>query len=145
MSVLSGQIRGLSLAIIKNNGRILVSPGYDEVKDSNFYRLLGGGIEYGESSIDALHREFQEELDIKLTNCKLLTVSENIFTFNGKPYHEICFIYEAEFEDPSLYEIDEFKILDAVNDDGKDGKVIWLELDDSKEQNIFPDGVNEVL
>lgn len=145
MGALSGQIRGLSLAIIKNNGRILVSPGYDEVKDSNFYRLLGGGIEYGESSLDALHREFQEELDIKLTNCKLLTVSENIFTFNGKPYHEICFIYEAEFEDPALYEIEEFRILDAVNDDGKEGKVIWLDITDSKDKNIFPDGVKEVL
>ena len=144
MGALSGQIRGLAIAIIRKNGKILVSPGYDAVKDSNFYRLLGGGIDYSESSIDALHREFKEELDVEITNCKLLTVSENIFTFNGKPYHEICFIYEAEFADPSLYEKEEFKILDCV-DEGDDGKVIWLEVDDSKEQNIFPDGVSELL
>lgn len=144
MSVLSGQIRGLALAIIKKNDHILVSPGYDGIKDSNFFRLLGGGINYGESSLNALHREFKEELDIELTNCKLLTVSENIFTFNGKPYHEICFIYEAEFKDPSFYEIEEFRILDCVDKDD-DGKVIWLKLDDSIEHNIFPNGVKELL
>jgi 8-oxo-dGTP pyrophosphatase MutT (NUDIX family) len=144
MGALSGQIRGLALAIIRKNGKILVSPGYDAVKNSNFYRLLGGGIDYGESSIDALHREFKEELDVEITNCKLLTVRENIFTFNGKPYHEICFIYEAEFTDPTLYKKEEFKILDCV-DKGDDGKVIWLKVDASKEQNIFPAGVKDFI
>lgn len=141
MGILEGRIRVLALAIIKNKKRILVSPGYDEAKKLVFYRLLGGGIDYGESSIDALHREFKEELDIEIINCKLLTVKENIFTYNGKPYHEISFIYEAGFKDSSLYEKEEFKILDSVDE----GKVIWLEIDDSKEQNIFPDGVKNVL
>jgi len=145
MGVLSGQIRNLTLGIIRNNGRILVSPGYDKVKDSSFYRLLGGGIDFGETAIDALHREFREELDVEITNCKLLTVRENIFTFDGKPYHEICFIYEAEFVDQALYKKEEFKILDAINDDGNDGKVIWLDISDLKDKNIFPDGVTDFL
>lgn len=145
MGVLSGKIRNIALGIIRNNSRILVSPGYDKVKDSSFYRLLGGGVDFGENAIDALRREFKEELDVEITNCKLLTVSENIFTFNGEPYHEICFIYEANFADPALYEKEEFRILDAVNDDGNDGKVIWLDTSDLKDKNIFPDGVKELL
>lgn len=144
MGALSGQIRAISVAIIKNKGRILVSPGYDKVKDLSFYRLLGGGIDYGEKAIDALRREFKEELNVELTNCKLLNVKENIFTYNGQPYHEICFIYEAEFADPSLYEQEEFKILDCVDEDD-DGKVIWLDMADSKDKNIFPDGVADFI
>lgn len=145
MGALKGQIRPIAIAIIKNKGRILVSPGYDEVKKLSFYRLLGGGIDFGESVAGALSREFKEELDAELTNCRLIKVSENIFDFNGEPYHEICFIHEAEFADPALYEKEEFRILDAIDDDGNDGKVIWLDISDLKDKNIFPEGVKELI
>lgn len=143
MGVINNQIRGLSVAIIKNNGRILVSPGYDKVKNQEFYRLLGGGIDFGESSLDALYREMKEELDAHLSDCKLLAAIENIFTFNGQPGHELCFVYEAEFGDKSLYEFEEFKILDSDDE----GKVIWLDINEAKEGNykIFPEGVINYL
>lgn len=141
MGALKGQIRPIVIAVIKNKGRILVSPGYDKIKKLSFYRLLGGGIDFGESAIDALNREFKEELDAEIINCKLLNVRENIFIYNGDPYHEICFIYEADFTDPSLYEKEEFKILDSQ----EDGTVIWLDISDLKDKNIFPDGVADLL
>ena len=141
MGALKGQIRPIAIAIIRNEGRVLVSPGYDEVKDQHFYRLLGGGIDFGETAIDALHREFKEELEAEIINCKLLNVRENIFIYNGEPYHEVCFIYEADFKDVSLYEKEELKILDSVDD----GKVVWLEIANSKDKNIFPEGVHELL
>jgi len=141
MGRLKGQIRPIAIAIIKNKGRILVSPGYDQVKDQRFYRLLGGGIDFGETAIAALKREFKEELDAEIINCSLLRTSENIFTFDGEPYHEICFIYEADFKDPSFYEQEEFKILDSQSN----SRAIWLEIADSKDKNIFPEGVHELL
>ncbi|NCQ13086.1 NUDIX hydrolase [Candidatus Falkowbacteria bacterium CG10_big_fil_rev_8_21_14_0_10_37_18] len=141
MGLLKGQIRVIAVAIIRNKGRILVAPGYDEVKDSQFYRLLGSGVDYGESSIDALSREFKEELDAEIINERLLKVIENIFTFNGEPGHEICFIYEADFKDPSLYDKKEFKILDST----VEGTVVWLEINEMKDKNIFPEGVKNLL
>ena len=135
----SEAIRLVALAIIKNDkNQILVSPGYDSVKKENFYRLLGGGIEFGETSLEALNREFKEELDVKLTNCHLLSVVENIFSFNGLPGHEIDFIYEADFLDVSNYQIEEFDILDSK----KDGKVIWLDLKDLENTIIYPNIYN---
>jgi len=128
--------RPLALAIIKNDkNQILVSPGYDTIKQESFYRLLGGGIEYGETSLEALNREFKEELDVELKNCRLLSVVENIFSFNGLPGHEIDFIYEADFLDSSNYQKEEFDILDSK----KDGKVIWLDLKDLGDKIIYPD------
>lgn len=141
MGALKGQIRSLAVAIIRKNGLVLVSPGYDKIKDQHFYRLIGGGVDFGESSIDALHREFKEELDAEIANCRLLNVIENIFIYNSEPYHEICFIYEADFKDPSFYDKKEFKILDSTDD----GEAVWLNINDSKDKNIFPDGVKKLL
>jgi len=141
MGALREQIRGLSVAIIKNKNRILVSPGYDKSKDEHFFRLIGGGIEFGETSLEALHREIKEELEAEIINCKLLTVIENIFTYNDEPYHEICFIYSTEFKNSSLYNQEEFKILDSPDD----GKVIWLDIDEAKNNNVYPEGVKDLL
>jgi ADP-ribose pyrophosphatase YjhB (NUDIX family) len=141
MGALKGQIRPIAIAIIKNKGRVLVSPGYDNVKNQDFYRLLGGGIDFGETAIDALRREFKEELDAEITNCRLITVSENIFNFNGEPYHEICFIYEADFKDPAMYLRDDLKILDSSDGD----KVVWLDIESNKDKNIFPEGIKNFI
>lgn len=135
MAYNSEVVRPMSLAIIKkNNSQILVSPGYDEVKKESFFRLLGGGIEFGETSLAALHREFKEELDVELTDCKLLGVVENIFSFNHLTGHEIIFVYEASFLDPSIYEKTEFFIQDS-KDEGKAG---WLDLKDFPDSIIYP-------
>ena len=136
MGLNSEAIRGMALAIIKNDqGHILVSPGHDKIKNENFYRLLGGGIDFGETSEAALKREFREELDAELTNCKLLGVAENIFTYDGLTGHEICFIYSADFVDKKMYEQSEFKIIDSKDE----GKVIWLDLNKKGSDPIYPD------
>ena len=136
MPLNSEAIRAMALGIIKNDkNQILVSPGYDKIKNEHFYRLLGGGVDFGETSEVALKREFMEELNIELTNCKLLDVVENIFTFDGLTGHEICFIYLADFVDKKMYEQSEFKIIDSEDE----GRVIWLDLSQKGDDPIYPD------
>ncbi len=67
------QIRALGLGLIRDGDRILVAEGYDSVKQRFFYRCLGGGVEFGEASLDALKQEFQAELG----TIRYLGVSEN--------------------------------------------------------------------
>lgn len=132
----SERIRPMALAIIKNEkNQILVSPGYDAALKKKFYRLLGGGIEFGETSLVALRREFKEELGVELTNCKLLDITENIFSFNDLPGHELDFIYQADFADPSNYQKASFNILDSHDQ----GQAIWLDLTDLENTIIYPD------
>jgi ADP-ribose pyrophosphatase YjhB (NUDIX family) len=136
MGLNSEGIRAMALAIIKNDkGEVLVSPGLDKIKNEHFYRLLGGGVDFGETSEAALKREFQEELNAELTNCQLLGVVENIFTYDGLTGHEICFIYSADFVDAKMYEQSEFKIIDSQDE----GKVIWLDLNKKGDDLIYPD------
>ena len=78
------EIRPIVLGLAIKNNKILVSEGYDKVKDETFYRCLGGGIEFLEKSEEALKREFMEEININITVKDFLGISENIFTFQGK-------------------------------------------------------------
>jgi 8-oxo-dGTP pyrophosphatase MutT (NUDIX family) len=120
----SGEIRVLALGLIRDGDRIFMSEGYDPVKQNTFYRALGGGVDFGETSLDALQREFQEEIQAELTNIRYLGCIENLFTFNGKPGHEIIQLYQCDFVDPKLYQIE--RTIFAEGDRQK--AALWVEI-----------------
>src|SRR3989337_2590786 len=98
------RIRPLALCLFRrDDGAILVAPGYDDVKRQRFYRPLGGGIEFGERAEDAARRELREELGDELEGLRLIGVFENLFTYQGQPGHELIWLYEARITDPSYY------------------------------------------
>src|SRR5512141_3072532 len=92
---MQNKIRALAICVFRNNNRILVFKGYDPTKDQTFYRPLGGGIEFGETSEETVHREIKEELGEEVTDLKYLGTLENIFVFNAKPGHEIVQVYDG--------------------------------------------------
>lgn len=93
------QIRPLAVAVIKKNNKVLVIKGYDEKKKEVFYRLIGGGIEFGERGEETVKREFMEEFGFEPVNIRYLKTVENIFIFNGHKGHEIVLVYEAKLPD----------------------------------------------
>lgn len=101
-----GEIRVLALGIIQDGDRIFISQGYDPVKQKTFYRAMGGGVDFGETSLEALKREFQEEIQAELTNIKYLGCQENLFVFNGKQGHEILQIFKCDFVDQKFYQLE---------------------------------------
>lgn len=52
------RIRHLSICIFHHGAKILVNPFHDPVKQQLLFRPLGGGVEFGKRSIDAIVREF---------------------------------------------------------------------------------------
>ncbi|MBF2097477.1 MAG: NUDIX hydrolase [Gloeomargaritaceae cyanobacterium C42_A2020_066] len=96
-------IRVLALGLIQDGDRLFLSEGYDPVKQRTFYRALGGGVDFGETSHEALEREFREEIQADLTDIQYLGCLENLFTFNGRPGHEIIQLYRCRFADPDFY------------------------------------------
>ena len=132
----SDSIRPIALGIAKKDNKILVGIGYDKVKKQTFYRALGGGIEFGETSKDAIKREFQEEILADITVNDLLGVTENIFTYQGKKGHEIVFIYSIEIPE------DTYKDEYEIDDEADEYNAVWVNIDDFKsgKKIIYPEG-----
>ncbi|EKU55253.1 NUDIX domain protein [Acinetobacter sp. WC-323] len=96
-------IKTKALCIFRYQDKVLLSQGYDPSKDEIYFRPIGGGIEFGETSTQAIAREVFEEIQQQIRKSRLLGVLENLFTFDGQQGHEIVFVYEAEFIDPHIY------------------------------------------
>lgn len=119
-----GEIRVLALGIIRDGDRIFISQGYDPVKQQTFYRAMGGGVDFGETSFEALQREFQEEIQADLTNIRYLGCLENLFTFNGKQGHEILQVYQCDFANNKFYQLESL-----VFAEGKRQKTaLWVDI-----------------
>ena len=97
------RIRALALCVFHHNGKILVNEFRDPVSQQTCYRPIGGGIEFGETSAEAIVREVQEESGLSMTDVRLLGTLESFFVYNGKPGHEIVQVYDATFVDRGVY------------------------------------------
>jgi ADP-ribose pyrophosphatase YjhB (NUDIX family) len=129
------EMRINSLGIILHENKILAQKGTDPATGKVFWRLPGGGIEFGETSSEALAREFLEEIGVGIKNEKLLTVVENIFAYNNTVGHEITFLYQAELADAAIYSKEIIKKLDKENDSFEWVKVAGIK---SGETILYP-------
>ncbi len=135
------EIRPIVLGIVKNKNKILVSEGYDKVKNEVFYRSIGGGIEFLENSREALKREFKEELNIDINVGKFLGIAENIFTYNGRNAHELVLFYDVDIKDK------DYKEKYHIIDDNSETDAIWIDVDKfkNKELKIYPEQIFKYL
>ena len=128
------EIRPIALGLAIKNNKLLVSEGFDKVKNETFYRCLGGGIEFLEKSEEALKREFLEEINVDITVKNFLGISENIFTYTGKKAHELILFYSIEISDENYQE--EYKVID----DHGETIAKWIDIDEFKNKNkiLYP-------
>lgn len=137
------RIRLVAICIFHHQGKILVNPFHDPVKQQSLFRPLGGGVEFGERGIDAVVREIREELDLPIRDVRLLGTLESIFTYLGKPGHEVVQVYDARFEDHALYDK---PWLEGQESDGERFKAVWRDSSSfSSERTLVPEGLYELL
>ena len=110
-------------ALIVEEGKLLV------VEDEDGFYTIGGAIQVGERTEEAVIREVKEELGVKAQAGQLAFVVENRFEQDGVYYHNIEFHYLVDLlEDAPL----------TMQEDEKTQPCEWIDLDKLEDFQLVP-------
>ena len=125
------------MCLVTDGKRVLVGKGRDSIKNEDFYRVLGGSLDFGETVKNGMLREIREELNCEVENLKLVDVVENIFVYEGKRGHEITFLFKGYVRDPKLCEPSTIHIIE----DTYEFDAEWISIDDivNKKVILYPE------
>lgn len=139
------QPRANTLGILRKGNAFLMEQQFvrHSKGDGPFYRPLGGTIELGETSVDALKREFKEEIDAEIRVGRYMDVLENIYALNKRVFHEISLVYEVEFMDSEQFQRESFEVTEG----SKKTLAKWVSLGELalEETTLYPDGLLALL
>lgn len=125
-------------AIIIHQNKLLVHKN----KNEDFCALVGGRVQVGESSEHTIKREILEEMGKKIEITGYITTIENFFDDKKYPYHEIMFVYKAEFEE----EEDKNLLTTIKNVEGEDElSYEWVDIDKLEEVRLNPICLREMI
>ncbi len=114
--------------ILKKEDQILVSRETDGV-----HTLPGGAVMIGETSEEAIIREFFEETNLVIQVEKLLQIEENFFVCEGQKQQQMLFVYQVSL----VSDVPQNLI-------GKEGpQPVWFPI--SKNIRLKPDSLNQLL
>ena len=98
-------------------------------------------MSYGETSEDALIREFKEEIGIDIIVNRLIWVEENFWKWGKKDAHNISFYFLVSLENNS-------DIADSFSKPIKDNNDLllqWVAFDELKELTVYPPYIKDKL
>lgn len=107
---------------------------FEEYAGTHLMKLPGGGLEYGEGTLECLHREFDEELNLKIKNLEHFYTQEDFLVSRFRENEQLFTVYYlAEIEDEN-----ELLIMDPCIE-----KTEWIPLD--TEENPFPLPIDRIV
>ena len=117
--------------IVKDN-KVLVL--HEEYVGEQLMKFPGGGLEFGESVLECVQRELDEELNIKVKNIEHLYTQEDFLVSKFRNSEQLLTIYYlAEMIDEN-----ELLIMDPCIE-----KIEWISLE--TEENPFPLPIDKIV
>lgn len=117
--------------IVKDN-KVLVL--HEEYVGEQLMKFPGGGLEFGESVLECVQRELDEELNIKVKNIEHLYTQEDFLVSKFRNSEQLLTIYYlAEMIDEN-----ELLIMDPCIE-----KIEWVSLE--TEENPFPLPIDKIV
>lgn len=105
---------------------------FEEYVGEKLIKLPGGGLEFGEGTIECLKREFAEELNLEIENIQHLYTQEDFIISKFKQNQQLLTIYyTADIKDESALEI-----MDATIE-----KTEWISLAEENPFNLPVDRI----
>jgi 8-oxo-dGTP diphosphatase len=104
-----------------------------------YYSLVGGGVDYGETTEQALYREVAEETTLNIANHRLVII-EHAGSMYGTQYIYLCDYVSGE---PIL---EKGAIEEQINASGKNlFTPMWLPIKDLPDANLLPHELKQAL
>lgn len=108
------------------------------VEGRSVYLIPGGKVAQKEKSIDAIKREIKEELGLKISDLKLLAVSEEFVNDKGYSNQQINFIYQGVYNEP----------ISKIKFKGLEGEWInfeWVDVNNLENVNLHPKSIKNIV
>lgn len=123
-------IRVYAIYLNENNELMALDEGYAGEK---LVKLPGGGLEFGEGTLECLHREFAEELNLKIEIVDHFYTQEEFLVSKFRKNEQLLTIYYQV----NILNLDELEILDESIE-----KVKWISL---QEENPLPLPIDKIV
>ncbi|MDK2941601.1 MAG: hypothetical protein PWP56_1114 [Acetobacterium sp.] len=120
--------------LVKNERILLQKPRNDDG-----YSIPGGHVRRGETSQEALIREFKEEINADIQVERLLFVGENFFPWGNRPCQQISLYYHILLRDDTQIPLEGvFKVIDELENMQIDLDFCWILLSELKKVKFYP-------
>ena len=123
-------IRVYAIYLNEKNELMALDEGYAGEK---LVKLPGGGLEFGEGTIECLHREFEEELNLKIEVLEHFYTQEDFLVSRFRENEQLLTIYYTV----NILNLEELKIIDESIE-----KVKWISL---HEENPLPLPIDKIV
>lgn len=123
-------IRVYAIFLNEKNELMAIDEGYAGEK---LIKLPGGGLEFGEGTLECLHREFAEELNLKIEVLEHFYTQEDFLVSRFRENEQLLTIYYTV----NILNLDDLKILDDSIE-----KVKWISL---HEENPLPLPIDKIV
>lgn len=123
-------IRVYAIFLNEKNELMALDEGYAGEK---LVKLPGGGLEFGEGTLECLHREFAEELNLKIEVLEHFYTQEDFLVSRFRENEQLLTIYYTV----NILNLDDLKILDDSIE-----KVKWISL---HEENPLPLPIDKIV
>ena len=120
-----------TVGVLVCNNKLLVQ----REKHGDEYALPGGAVQAGETTEEALVREYQEEIGIAVVVKRLIWTEETFWTYHGRKQHGIVFYYLIDAAETS--EIADTGVFISQKDNAN---VVWgwMPLDEITTMTLYP-------
>ena len=123
-------IRVYAIYLNEKNELMALDEGYAGEK---LIKLPGGGLEFGEGTIECLHREFAEELNLKIEVLEHFYTQEDFLVSRFRENEQLLTIYYTV----NILNLEDLNILDESIE-----KVKWISL---HEENPLPLLIDKIV